>query len=61
MCRAADDPWADGGPEYEYDKWLAEQERDAMDAAYDAWEIEQAKAARDEAIMAQDEAERGGQ
>ena len=61
MCRAADDPWADGGPEYEYEKYLAQCEREAMDAAFDAWELDQAKAARDEAIMEQDNAERGMQ
>ena len=31
MCRSADDPDAQGGPEYEYDNWWADNEAAAAE------------------------------
>ena len=37
MCRSADDPDAQGGPEYEYEKWLASNEADRAEWEYKKW------------------------
>ena len=37
MCRSADDPSAQGGPEYEYEKWVAAGYEAQSESEYDDW------------------------
>lgn len=46
MCRSADDPYAQGGPEYEYEKKLADDE--LAESEYRSWCLGQEN---DEAIV----------